>query len=105
MFKLLLSVQILSALLVVIFVLLQKNRDANIGSMFGGNSSGSIFGASGAANFLSQSTKWASIVFFSTTVTLAWITHKEDIQSTHSSIMQDYTQKGLSTSPEIFLQE
>lgn len=72
MFTLLLVVQILSALAIVVLVLLQQGKGADMGSAFGGGSAGSLFGASGAANFLSRSTKWAAVVFFVSTAALAY---------------------------------
>ncbi|MCK9508636.1 MAG: preprotein translocase subunit SecG [Pigmentiphaga sp.] len=72
MFTFLLVIQILSALAIVVLVLLQQGKGADMGSAFGGGSAGSLFGATGAANFLSRSTKWAAIVFFVSTAALAY---------------------------------
>lgn len=69
---LLLVVQILSALAIIALVLLQQGKGADMGSAFGGGSAGSLFGAAGAANFLSRSTKWAAVVFFCATAGLAY---------------------------------
>src|SRR3546814_5900810 len=46
-----------------------------MGASFGGGSSGSLFGATGAANFLSRATKWSAIIFFASTGALAWVAH------------------------------
>lgn len=59
MLKLLLAVQVISALAIIVLVLLQQGKGADMGSAFGSGSSGSLFGATGAANFLSRATKWA----------------------------------------------
>lgn len=59
----LLSIQVISSLSIIVLVLLQQGKGADMGSSFGGGSAGSLFGATGAANFLSRATKWAAIIF------------------------------------------
>lgn len=76
MLTLLLTVQVISALAIILLVLLQQGKGADMGSAFGGGSAGSLFGATGAANFLSRATKWAAVVFFCTTAGLAWVGHR-----------------------------
>ncbi|QEI05702.1 preprotein translocase subunit SecG [Pigmentiphaga aceris] len=73
LFTVLLVVQVISALSIIVLVLLQQGKGADMGSAFGGGSAGSLFGATGAANFLSRSTKWAAVVFFVTTASLAYV--------------------------------
>lgn len=63
-------VQILSAVAVIILVLLQHGKGADLGAAFGSGASGSIFGASGSANFLSRSTAVAATLFFLATIAL-----------------------------------
>ncbi|OZI61784.1 preprotein translocase subunit SecG [Bordetella genomosp. 11] len=76
MLSALMIVQVLSALAIIVLVLLQQGKGADMGSAFGSGSAGSLFGASGAANFLSRTTKWAAVVFFVTTAGLAYVSHK-----------------------------
>ncbi|KAA0888658.1 preprotein translocase subunit SecG [Pusillimonas sp. ANT_WB101] len=71
----LLAVQVISSLSIIVLVLLQQGKGADMGASFGGGSAGSVFGASGAANFLSRVTKWAAIIFFVSTGGLAWYAH------------------------------
>ena len=64
-FKVLIQVlNVLSALAVIVLVLLQHGKGADMGAAFGSGSSGSLFGASGSANFLSRSTAACAIIFF-----------------------------------------
>ena len=63
-------VQILSAVAVIILVLLQHGKGADLGAAFGSGARGSIFGASGSANFLSRSTAVAATLFFLATIAL-----------------------------------
>ena len=76
LFSIVMVVQVISALAIIVLVLLQQGKGADMGSAFGSGSAGSLFGASGAANFLSRMTKWAAVVFFVTTGTLAWLGHQ-----------------------------
>jgi preprotein translocase subunit SecG len=63
---------ILVAATVVGLVLLQHGKGADMGAAFGSGSSGSLFGASGSANFLSRSTAVMATVFFLTSLGLAY---------------------------------
>ena len=54
------------------FVLLQHGKGADMGAAFGSGSSGSLFGASGSANFLSHTTALLAAVFFVTSIGLTW---------------------------------
>lgn len=69
---LLLVLLVLSSLTVIALVLIQHGKGADMGAAFGGGSSGSLFGASGSANFLSRSTAIAATVFFLATIGLAF---------------------------------
>jgi preprotein translocase subunit SecG len=69
---LLVIVQIVCALSIIILVLLQHGKGADMGAAFGGGASGSLFGATGSANFLSRSTGVLATVFFLATIGLAY---------------------------------
>jgi preprotein translocase subunit SecG len=64
--------QILSALIMIGLILIQHGKGADMGSSFGSGSAGSLFGASGGANFLSRSTAICATVFFLCTLGLAY---------------------------------
>ncbi len=67
-----LAVQMLSALGMIGLVLVQHGKGADMGAAFGSGSSGSLFGASGSANFLSRATAVLAAVFFVATLALAY---------------------------------
>ncbi len=91
MLKLLLAVQVISALAIIVLVLLQQGKGADMGSAFGSGSAGSLFGATGAANFLSRATKWAAVVFFASTAGLAYVSHKgTNGPAVDSGVMQSF---------------
>lgn len=64
-------VYVLVAIAIIAFVLLQQGSGAQAGSGFGGGASATVFGARGASNFLSKSTKWLAIAFFVISMVLA----------------------------------
>jgi preprotein translocase subunit SecG len=70
---LLIVVQVLSAIAIIVLVLLQHGKGADMGAAFGGGASGSLFGATGSANFLSRSTAAVATVFFVATLALAYV--------------------------------
>ncbi|WP_322059681.1 preprotein translocase subunit SecG [Paraburkholderia sp. J63] len=70
---LIIVVQILSALGVIGLVLLQHGKGADMGAAFGSGASGSLFGASGSANFLSRTTAVLATVFFVSTLALTYL--------------------------------
>jgi preprotein translocase subunit SecG len=68
----LLAVQMLSALVMIGLILVQHGKGADMGAAFGSGSSGSLFGASGSANFMSRATAVLATVFFICTLALAY---------------------------------
>jgi len=73
--NLVLVVQLLSALVMIGLVLIQHGKGADMGASFGSGASGSLFGATGSANFLSRSTAICATVFFACTLMLAYMSN------------------------------
>ena len=73
--NLLVGVQMLSALAMIGLILIQHGKGADMGAAFGSGSAGSLFGASGSANFLSRTTAVLAAVFFACTLLLAYFGH------------------------------
>lgn len=67
-----LALQMLSALGMIGLILVQHGKGADMGAAFGSGGSGSLFGASGSANFLSRGTGFLATVFFICTLLLAY---------------------------------
>ena len=61
-------VQIIFAMAMIGLVLIQHGKGADMGASFGSGASGSLFGATGSANFLSRSTAICATIFFATTL-------------------------------------
>jgi preprotein translocase subunit SecG len=73
--NLVLAIQLITALVMIGLVLLQHGKGADMGASFGSGASGSLFGATGSANFLSRSTAVCAAVFFVCTLALAYFGH------------------------------
>jgi len=85
-FGLVLTVHVLVGLAVIGLVLVQHGKGADVGASFGGGASGSLFGASGSANFLSRTTAVLATVFFITSLTLTYLASHRTTNS--SSVME-----------------
>jgi preprotein translocase subunit SecG len=72
MTSILLVVHVFAAVAIVVLVLMQQGRGADMGAAFGGGSQ-TLFGARGSANFLSRATGLLAAVFFVTSLTLAYM--------------------------------
>ncbi len=72
-YKILVIVQVLCALGIIALVLLQHGKGADMGAAFGSGSAGSLFGATGSANFLSRTTGILAALFMVMTLGLAYI--------------------------------
>jgi preprotein translocase subunit SecG len=81
-----LVVQVLSALAVIVLVLLQHGKGADMGASFGAGASGSLFGSTGSANFLSRTTGVLAAIFFASTLALAFVANQRGA-ATGSSVL------------------
>ena len=81
-----LAVQMLSALGMVGLILVQHGKGADMGAAFGSGGSGSLFGASGSANFLSRTTGVLAALFFACTLLLAYFGNAQP--RTGSSVLE-----------------
>lgn len=82
---LILAVQLLSALAMIGLVLIQHGKGADMGASFGSGASGSLFGATGSANFLSRSTAVLATVFFVCTLALTYFSNSNGGRNINTS--------------------
>ena len=66
-------IHVLAAAGVIGLVLIQHGKGADMGAAFGSGASGSLFGVSGSSNMLSKLTAACVVVFFATSLTLAYM--------------------------------
>ena len=78
--KVFLVLLVLDALALIGLVLLQQGKGADVGAAFGSGSSGTVFGSSGGANFLTRLTTFFAVLFFVLSFSLAYLA-KERTQS------------------------
>ena len=85
----LLVVHVIIAAAIIALVLLQHGKGADMGASFGSGSSGSLFGASGSANFLSRSTAVLATVFFISSLVLTYVyAHKSVPKGVRDSVLK-----------------
>lgn len=82
----LLTVQMVAAVAMIGLILVQHGKGADMGAAFGSGGSGSLFGASGSANFLSRTTAVLATVFFVCTLALAYFGNLRP--ATSSSVLE-----------------
>ncbi|MDM8552846.1 preprotein translocase subunit SecG [Desulfobacterales bacterium HSG2] len=82
---LLVVVHVIVCIALIMIVLLQTGKGADMGAAFGGGSSQTLFGSTGASTFLGKLTTVAAVVFMITSLGLAYISS----QKTGTSIMTD----------------
>ncbi|MEO8855826.1 MAG: preprotein translocase subunit SecG [Burkholderiaceae bacterium] len=91
-----LAMQMLSAVVMVGLILVQHGKGADMGAAFGSGSSGSLFGASGSANFLSRTTAVLATIFFVATLALAYFGNLRPTTTSGGSVLE-----GAVTAPAI----
>lgn len=83
-----LAIQILSALSMIGLILVQHGKGADMGAAFGSGGSGSLFGASGSANFLSRATAVLAVIFFICTLMLAYFGNLAPSAPSSNSVLE-----------------
>jgi preprotein translocase subunit SecG len=75
------TLHVMVCLILIVVVLLQRGKGAEIGAVFGGGASTTIFGSRGAGNFLTRLTTGAAIVFMATSLLLAYFARERAAMS------------------------
>ena len=96
--NILIVAHVLVALSIIGLVLLQHGKGADMGSGFGGGASGSLFGATGSANFLSRTTAILATIFFLLSLALAYVATKKPVDTGGGGVM-DAVRKQQETKP------
>ena len=92
---LLIALHVIVCIALIMIVLLQTGKGADMGAAFGGGGSQTLFGSTGASGFLGKMTTGAAIVFMVTSLALAYVSSHR----TPSSIMTD-TQTEAPAAPQ-----
>src|SRR3972149_2085054 len=98
-----LVLHVLAALAVIGLGLVPPGEGCDMGAAFGGGASGSLFGATGSANFLSRITAGVATVFFLTSLGLTWYsshaTEDKGVMATHPASQAPATAPGTAAAP------
>ena len=100
MTTLLVIFHILICLALVLIVLLQSGKGADMGATFGGGSSQTLFGSTGASTFLTKSTTVVAIAFMLTSLGLAYISTTRNSSSIMHGVKTPIEQKADSASAD-----
>ncbi|AIT09460.1 preprotein translocase subunit SecG [Candidatus Francisella endociliophora] len=73
MYEIILTIDVIAAIAIVVLVLLQQGKGADMGVSFGGGASNTVFGSKGAASFLFKATVFFTGLFFVCCLTLGYL--------------------------------
>lgn len=90
--------QCVLAIVLVVLILLQHGKGADAGAGFGAGASGTVFGARGAANFLSRTTAVAAVLFFANCIALTYVT--QGVQTGAGIALTTQPHPAVQTSPK-----
>ncbi len=90
-------VHVIVCLFLIIVVLLQSGKSADIAAAFGGMGSQTAFGPRGAATVLSKATTWAAVIFMVTSITLSIFASRRSAAG--GSVMQNYKSAPAKSGP------
>ncbi|HXZ78368.1 MAG TPA: preprotein translocase subunit SecG [Terriglobales bacterium] len=79
------AIHVAVCLFLIVVVLLQSGKSADIAAAFGGMGSQTAFGPRGAATVLSRATTWSAILFMITSITLSVLASR---RSSSGSVLQ-----------------
>ena len=104
MTTILIIVHVIVCVALIMIVLLQTGKGADMGAAFGGGGSQTLFGSTGASTFLSKATTGAAIIFMLTSLALAYLsshrTADSIIQSTPAPVEQPASDNQSGTAPQ-----
>jgi preprotein translocase subunit SecG len=97
---LLIILHVVVSIALIMIVLLQTGKGADMGAAFGGGGSQTLFGSTGASTFLSKATTAAAIVFMVTSLALAYISSHQTPSSVMTDVKTPITEQTSPAAPE-----
>jgi preprotein translocase subunit SecG len=94
-----LIVHVIVCIALILIILLQTGKGADIGAVFGGGSSQTVFGSTGAATFLSKITIGAAVVFMITSIVLTYFSGRVAAVKDHSIMTEQSVPVGAPVMP------
>lgn len=95
------AAHVLLAIVLIVLVLLQHGKGADMGAAFGSGSAGSLFGASGSATFLSRATGFVAALFFATSMSLTYLSVNQTGSAKIMSIMDQIEESESGSKTEL----
>jgi len=89
------ALHVIVCLVLIVVVLLQRGKGAEIGAVFGGGASSTVFGSRGAGNFLTKLTTGAAVIFMVTSLSLAYFAREQ----TRSTLFEEEEAAAAEDSP------
>ncbi len=96
----LIVIHVIVCIALIMIVLLQTGKGADMGAAFGGGSSQTLFGSTGASTFLSKATTAAAIVFMITSLSLAYMAGNKSGGSIMTDVEAPIEQQAAPAPPE-----
>ena len=85
---LLLVVQVICAIALIGFILIQHGKGADAGAAFGSGASATVFGAAGSGNFLTKTTTALAFVFLLNSLALAWMAKERSVEARQLNVIE-----------------
>ena len=85
---LLLVVQVICAIALITFILIQHGKGADAGAAFGSGASATVFGAAGSGNFMTRTTTALAFVFLLNSLALAWMARQQSIEAGRLNVVE-----------------
>ena len=85
---LLLVVQVICAIALIGFILIQHGKGADAGAAFGSGASATVFGAAGSGNFLTKTTTALAFVFLLNSLALAWMAKERSLDARQLNVVE-----------------
>ena len=104
----LIVLHVIVSIFLIAVVLLQRGKGAEIGAVFGGGASSTVFGSRGAGNFLTKLTTVSAVIFMSTSLALSYLRTTEatdrlfdDPDSTEETVLEQPLFEEIETVPPL----
>jgi preprotein translocase subunit SecG len=97
---LLIIIHVFVCIALIMIVLLQTGKGADMGAAFGGGASQTLFGSTGASTFLSKATTAAAIIFMITSLSLAYMSSNKSGSSIMKNVETPIEQQAAPAAPE-----
>jgi len=93
MYTFLIVLHVIVCAFLILVVLLQAGKGGGMGIAFGGGGSQTVFGSSGAGNFLTRLTAICAVIFFANSLLLAWMSSRSDVSRLQSLSQRKASEK------------